>query len=713
MANNFEHLSDNEFKDLKKVFYTQAYEIVDDLQDSVLRLETNSKDDNTVKAIKRYIHTLKGDSNSFGLTSIGTLCHKIEDVLSSLMDGSGHVEHEAVDLLLSCADTINRLLIESESGDNRVQSSELGVIGPEHRTDIKEIMGRIDSSLGQNKAKEEGRRTGDDGQGTIISRNYTEYQKLQIEDSLKKGLNIFDIEIVFDPMCGDKGVGALMLSRQLGNAGEIIQSVPDIENGDFSGADKIKILLSTKLDCEQIKRHAFITGITSEVNIRDFQSDECRLRNMELEKSKIRSASGGPKSEIQTSSHRSEMLRVEASKVDKIINLIGELIIGRSMIEQLARDIENGIPTVDISERIFAANAYMERTVSDLQKGAMKMRMIPINNVFRRFPKIVRDISLEKGNRVRLDIQGEKTELDKSIVDAIGEPLSHIIRNSIDHGIEMPGQRKSSGKAEEGVLTLKAYHEASQIVIEVSDDGRGLDIDKIKRKAIERGFINMEDAGRLSDRESLNLIFLSGLSTADAVSEISGRGVGMDAVKSAIEAMKGTIEVESTPGKGTKFILRLPLTLAVIKALLFSVGRKLYAIPVSVIAEVARVSLNNLITVDGRETLMLRDKIISIINLHKLFGVYPEDSDNKLLNCKKFALILGIGSRNIGVLVDHLIGQQELVIKTIEGSHSQSALIAGASILGDGKVVIILDALAIFKKAIEDEKSKAGEWVKR
>ena len=251
----------------------------------------------------------------------------------------------------------------------------------------------------------------------------------------------------------------------------------------------------------------------------------------------------------------------------------------------------------------------------------MKMRMVPVNHVFRKFPKIVRELSVEKGKRIKLNIEGKETELDKSIVDAIGEPLAHIIRNFIDHGIEEPSHRKSIGKTEEGVITLKAYHEAAQIVIEASDDGRGINTDSLKKKAIEKGFISHEEAEKLSDNDAVNLIFLSGLSTSETISETSGRGVGMDAVKSAIENMKGSIEVESIPMKGTRFRLRLPLTLAIIKALMFEVGKKLYAIPISAVAEVTRITKDSLTTVDGKDTLILRDRIISIIRLEELFKV--------------------------------------------------------------------------------------------
>lgn len=683
MNNNFEHFNESEFEELRKVFYSQAYEILEDIQDSVLRLESGTEDDVTLKDIKRYIHTLKGDSNSFGLTSVGTLCHRIEDILSSLMIGSRQAGHEAVDMLLSCVDIINRLLIENENGTDG--------------GDIKSILGRVDSFLKQYDNSIFPSPVSLPGGERIDVREepFTEYQQLQLRDALNNGLNVYELEMVFHPMCHEKSVAAFMVVQKLNSSGQIICSFPDIESSSIDSTDRIKLLYSTSLGKEQIERESFITGITAEINIRDLRSSELGVQSSERLKT--------PNPELRSPNYKSEILRIEASKVDNLMNLVGELIIGRSMVEQAARDIEDGVPMTDISARLFSANSYMERTVSDIQKGVMKMRMVPVNHVFRRFPKTVRELSEERNKKVRLDMYGRETEIDKGIVDALGEPLSHIIRNIIDHGIEEQACRQSIGKPEEGIITLRAYHEASQIVIEISDDGRGIATGQLKKKAAEKGFLKQDEAERLSDIEAINLIFLSGLSTSETVSETSGRGIGMDVVKSSVSAMKGSIEVESAPGKGTKFFLRLPLTLAVIKALLFEAGQKLFAIPISAIAEVTRITMNDLITVNGRDTLRLRDQVISIIHLQEFIR------GNTNGNNKKYALILNMGNRNIGLLVDSLSGQQELVIKAVDENYAQSGYITGASILGNGKVVLILDAPALFRKAIEDEKKKMVE----
>ncbi len=727
------NMSDKELEDLNRVFYSQAYEIVEDLQDSILRLETDPEDEATLKAIKRYVHTLKGDSNSIGLTTIGTLCHRVEDVLSSLLDSSGHVDHNGVDLLLNCVDTINRLLIESESGRDG--------------TDTKGIMERvgqflnkgIDSITSIPKSSHCRREENNPiitsphrGEGRVRGSQFTEYQELQIQDALKNGLNVYEIEIFFHPMCEEKCVAALMVSKRLKEMGEIVSSTPDIEGDEIDKAERVAIMFSSKIGEVEIKKNTFIIGITGEINIRRYTTISCHVEIAPA--STDPELDSGPK-KVRNDiipERRSEILRVEAEKVDTIMNLVGELIIGRSMIDQITKEFVDSDFGGDISSRLFNVNSHMERTVADIQKGIMKMRMVQINHVFRRFPKMVRDLSAEKGKVIRLDMIGKETELDKGIVDYIGEPLSHIIRNSIDHGIEGPAYRKSIGKSEEGLITLKAYHESGQIVVEVTDDGRGIDIDGLKKKAVEKSLLNEEETQRLSDADAINLVFLSGLSTSETVSDTSGRGIGMDAVKSAITAMRGSIEVESVYGRGTKFQLSLPLTLAVIKALLFRVGKRIYALPISVIAEVARIMTDDLITVDGKDTLLIRDRIISIINLKQLFcrseGHSPEEplqstrnetlrsaqgdafksfyEANKEGHERKFVLVLNIGDRKVGLLSDHLIGQQEIVIKAVEEDYSHSDLIAGASILGDGRIVLILDVHALFRKAVEEEKAK-------
>jgi two-component system chemotaxis sensor kinase CheA len=665
MTDTCSQWNEQEIAELKRVFYAQAYEIVEELQDSMLKLEAEPGNDDVLKLVKRHVHTLKGDSNSIGLVSIGTLCHRMEDVLTSLMNNGRDREHEAIDILMSCVDAVYDLLAKSEAGKEIVQSHE--------------IIGRIGRFL-SNAAP---------APVSTARPALSEYQELQIQEALKSGQRVYVINVGFDPRCKEKSVAALMVMRNLGNHGSVISSVPDPTNNDLNEAQTVTFFLGSKLDAEAVKKEAFLAGMTAEILVREWEERVHRE---------------GPAQQQQpapsAASSRNETLRIEASRVDLIMDLVGELIIGRSMIGQVTREIAAGASAGEVAARLAAVNASMERTVSDIQKGVMKMRMVPMHHVFRKFPKIVRDLVADKGKRARLELIGSETELDKGIVDALGEPLSHIIRNFIDHGIEAPEERRRTGKQEESVITLRARHEASQIVIEASDDGRGIDIAKLKQKAVDGGFLNRQEADRISEADAVNLIFLSGLSTADTVSATSGRGVGMDAVKTSVEGLKGSIEIETKEGRGTTFRLRLPLTLAVIKALLFEVAGRMYAVPVPAISEVAKIMIDDLVTVDGRKTLLLRDQIISIISLEELFTASGNGTK------KKFVLILSMGARKVGLLIDQVMWQQELVIKAIDDRHMRSDSLAGASILGNGKVVLILDVFAVFKKAVEQEKKK-------
>jgi two-component system chemotaxis sensor kinase CheA len=513
---------------------------------------------------------------------------------------------------------------------------------------------------------------------------YSEYQTIQIEKALNSGMRLYEIGITLHPECSERSVASLMIEQRLQSAGHVLFTTPDLTGGEVEDLHAVKAVIGSDSAVNKIRETLSIAGIVEGVDIRPYIH-------------KTNDLSPGTRNYSQM---KNEILRIEASKVDRIMNLVGELIISRSIIEQITKNSDRGISEEDLA-RLSAVNSFMERTVSDLQKGTMKMRMVPINHVFRKFPKVVRELAAERGKMVRIDIYGRETELDKGIVDALGEPLVHIIRNSIDHGIEDMTLRKSANKPEEGLITLRAYHEAGHIVVEVADDGMGIDIDMLRKRAADNGFLHQDEAETISDREAVNLLFLSGLSTSETVTDISGRGVGMDAVRSAVEEMKGSIDVETSKGVGTKFIIRLPLTLAVIKALLVKAHGRVYAIPISAITEVTRIMTDEMTTVDGMDTLLLRNRTISLIHLDRLFRL---NGDNVIK--KKFALILEIGDKTVGLVVDELAGQQELVIKSIDRDASDSGLLAGASILGDGKVVLIIDTSAIFRKAVEEESGR-------
>ena len=383
-------------------------------------------------------------------------------------------------------------------------------------------------------------------------------------------------------------------------------------------------------------------------------------------------------------------LRVDAGRIDTVMNLVGELIIGKSMLQRAIAEFEHRHVKDPLRGKFSDALAFQARVLGELQKSVMKIRMVPVEQLFRRFPRIVRDVARMRHKEIGLEISGQNTDLDKGILDSLADPLAHLVRNAADHGIETIAERQAAGKPGRGTIRLNAYHDGDQVVIEVSDDGHGLDRGKIVRRAIERGIVAPEEAVRLSDSETLQLIFAPGLSTADEVTAISGRGVGIDVVKSALDSLKGSVELESQPGKGTTFRLFVPLTLASIQALLFRVHGRLYAVPLAAVGEITRISNEDIHRIDSNEVFQLRDQVLTLVRLDRLGPQAVEEKGNRI-----FVIVIGAAGRRFGLAVDSLMGEEELVIKALEDHLIASPLVSGASILGDGTVVLILNVPAV------------------
>jgi len=383
------------------------------------------------------------------------------------------------------------------------------------------------------------------------------------------------------------------------------------------------------------------------------------------------------------------ILRVDAERIDAVLNLVGELIVGKSMLQQAINEFGKHHPKDSTRGRFADAMAFQSRVLNDLQRSVMKVRMVPVEQLFRRFPRIARDIAKQCGKDVQLVLRGQDTDLDKGLLDTIAEPLTHLVRNAVDHGIESAEDRKRSGKGAQGTVRLDAYHQGNQVIVEVSDDGRGIDARKVKARAIERGTVSVEQAARMTDNEILQFIFQPGFSTAEKITEVSGRGVGLDVVQSVLQRLKGTVQVETVPEQGTKFRLQLPLTLAIIKALLFRVEQRLYAIPLNAVGEIARADESELHQVDGCEILQLRNQVLPVIRL----GSLPKEMAGERRG-KIFVLVINMGERKFGLLVNALEGEEELVIKALDDQTVETNLVSGASILGDGRVVLILNLAA-------------------
>jgi two-component system, chemotaxis family, sensor kinase CheA len=410
---------------------------------------------------------------------------------------------------------------------------------------------------------------------------------------------------------------------------------------------------------------------------------------------------------------RRGFVRVEASKIDTLLNLAGEMVIARSVMSQLGSEIESAMELTDMVDRFSGASNQMGKLIAELQKSVLKMRMVTIDHVFRRFARPMRELASELGKEVSLQITGGETELDRALVDIVSEPLLHLLRNAVDHGLETKEERQRAGKPPTGRISMRAYHEGNQVVVEVSDDGRGIDPVVIKAKAVEAGRLTKEEADKLADEDAIELIFLQGLSTATEVTQLSGRGIGAAAVKAAIDQMRGSVAVKSEVGIGTCFILRMPLTLAIIKALLFTASGQLFALPLLAVSEIARAETSEIVFLDGVENYRLRDRFISLVRPGLALS-YDRRRGGIGVSLRSearrfFVIVLSTGDKRYGVVADELIGEQELVIKPLDAHWVQNEALAGASVLGDGRVVLIMDAEMVFRKAVKYERGKVNQ----
>ena len=544
---------------------------------------------------------------------------------------------------------------------------------------------------------------------------WTEYEKLAMHKAQGAGLAVYHVVVKIDPHCAMPIAGRQLIQNALGAVGQVIAVHPDAKSP--AASKQVEFVLASAQTVAQISAKGKIPTIAEEVTVEQILAPSLEPQNEaddpllapEAASEETLSPSAAGTSDVSPAAAQSSaipavqenLLRVEASRIDNVLNLVGELIIGKSMLQQALSEFSKRYPKELLRGKFSDAMAFQARVLNDLQRSVMKIRMVPVDQLFRRFPRMVRDVSRQCGREVELDVSGQDTDLDKGILDAIAEPLTHLVRNAVSHGIEPPEERRKAGKAPRGRIRLNAYHHGNQVVVEVIDDGRGIDAHKIRAKAIELGMMTAEEAPRLSEAETLEYIFRPGFSTAEQVTEVSGRGVGMDVVQSVLHRLKATISVETRPGQGTTFRLKLPLTLAIIKALLFWVEQRLYAIPLNAVLEIARTFETEVHQVDNYEVLQLRNQVLPLLRLGRPVG---EDRRSKL-----FVLVITVGERKYGLIVDALEGEEELVIKALDDHTFQTDLVSGASILGDGRVVLILNLPAVVDHVARARPEELGQ----
>ncbi len=707
---------DDRSSDLRELFFETALEMLQSLNEDGLALERGAGGDEAVRRVRRVVHTLKGDAGAIGLRELSELAHEFEDVLTPEL--AAERRREVAEAVLAAADTFESMLsaarrsLPSPGGESLRRLVENLRSKSPAASALPAPAGRSANAAPLEPLLAAGR--------FEHSFQWTEYEQHLIAEAAAKGETVFHTGVALESGNLMPSAAWQLVRNVLNSCGSILALRP-ADDADAQRVEVVEAAITSTLALDAVRKRLQIPSVTREVLVEHVLVASDALHDLSsllpsdaqgaaippaassvaglVEGPEIRAAMHGKPAPKSTPSRAAALadktLRVESERIDDVLNLVGELIIGKSMLTRTVAELDRRLERDPLTTRLTDALGFQSRVLDTLQKSVMKIRMVPVEQLFRRFPRVVRDIAKLKGKDVVLSVSGESTDLDKSILEPLAEPITHLIRNCVDHGIEPPEERIAAGKPARGTIRLSACHQGNQVVIEVGDDGRGIDRQRVIERAIELGFVSREEAGQLTDMEALGLIFIQGFTMLRQVTEISGRGVGMDVVKNVLEKLKGTVEVLSTVGKGTTFYLRLPLTLASIKALLTTAGGKLYALPVASVVEIARVLQPEIHSVDGHEVFQLRDQVLKLIRLDRLAGSSGATSAKP---GRLFVIVVALGERKFGLAVDNLRGEEELVIKALDNRLTQSDYVSGASILGDGTVVLILNLPVVVSK---------------
>ncbi|WP_120957697.1 chemotaxis histidine kinase/response regulator CheAY2 [Helicobacter pylori] len=657
----------DDLQEIMEDFLIEAFEMNEQLDQDLVELEHNPEDLDLLNRIFRVAHTIKGSSSFLNLNILTHLTHNMEDVLNRARKGEIKITPDIMDVVLRSIDLMKTLLVTiRDTGSDTNNGKE---------NEIEEVVKKLQAITSQNLegAKE-----------TSGAKEAPEKEaKEEIKEKAKEEVKANKTPTTENPTSDNP-----------------LADEPDLDYANMSAEEveaEIERLLNKRQEADKERR----AQKKQEDQAKPKQEVAPAKETPKTETPKAPKAETKAKAKADTEENKApsigveQTVRVDVRRLDHLMNLIGELVLGKNRLIRIYSDVEERYDGEKFLEELNQVVSSISAVTTDLQLAVMKTRMQPVGKVFNKFPRMVRDLSRELGKSIELIIEGEETELDKSIVEEIGDPLIHIIRNSCDHGIEPLEERRRLNKPETGKVQLSAYNEGNHIVIKISDDGKGLDPVMLKEKAIEKGVISERDAEGMSDREAFNLIFKPGFSTAKVVSNVSGRGVGMDVVKTNIEKLNGIIEIDSEVGVGTTQKLKIPLTLAIIQALLVGVQEEYYAIPLSSVLETVRISQDEIYTVDGKSVLRLRDEVLSLVRLSDIFKVDAILESNSDV----YVVIIGLADQKIGVIVDYLIGQEEVVIKSLGYYLKNTRGIAGATVRGDGKITLIVDVGAMMDMA--------------
>ncbi|WJQ12872.1 chemotaxis protein CheA [Geobacillus stearothermophilus] len=658
------------------LFIDESKEHLQAINERLLELEKTPEDMSVVNDIFRSAHTLKGMSATMGFEDLANLTHQMENVLDGIRNRRLSVTPELLDVIFEAVDHLEAMISSIAAGGDGTRDVRRTV----------EQLKRIEQGEMPNKqaAREE----------PPLEHAYGEFEYHVLEQAKEQGFSVYEIRVRLRDDCLLKAARVYMVFEQLNEVGEIVKATPPVEMLEEEQFDReFLVTVVSKAPADELQKRLMGISEIDDVKVSMLSSDEPSAESEKAaapqqpaameQAAAVQAEAEAP--EKQTAKQATKTIRVNIERLDMLMNLFEELVVDRGRLEQIARDVGHAELTETVER--------MSRISSDLQTIILNMRMVPVETVFNRFPRMVRQLARELGKKVRLDIIGADTELDRTVIDEIGDPLVHLLRNALDHGIEAPDVRAARGKPEEGTIQLRAYHSGNHVFIEIEDDGAGISREKVLKKAISRGIVSPEAAEHLTDEQVYELIFAPGFSTADHISDISGRGVGLDVVKSTIESLGGTVAVDSRPGQGSLFSIQLPLTLSIISVLLVQIAAETYAIPLSSIMETALIRKEDVFYVHNQPVIDFRGKVVPLVRLKDVFAVPGASDDSETVP----AVIVRKGEKLAALAVDSFIGQQEVVLKSLGNYLSSVFAISGATILGDGRVALIIDCNALVK----------------
>ncbi|WOD62054.1 chemotaxis protein CheA [Niallia taxi] len=670
-----------------EVFIEESKEHLQTCNEQLLELEKNPENLQIVNEIFRSAHTLKGMSATMGYEDLASLTHQMENVLDAIRNEKISVTPEVLDVIFLAVDDLEAMVESIASGGDGKRNVEDVV---KKLVAIESGEAFVDTAANQTATAV--------GEVSLPGSSYDEFEITVMQQSKEQGFNTYEIEISLSQNCLLKAARVFMIFEALESLGEVIKSNPPVEELEEEKFEySFMVTIISKEEPSTIEAKIMKVSEVEKVNVNSFSASELSVEEVAEEEAAPQAQessvpiqpAAAPKKEEEkpavVAKQSSKTIRVNIERLDILMNLFEELVIDRGRLDQISQDLQ----VQELHETV----ERMSRITGDLQNIILNMRMVPVETVFNRFPRMVRQLARDLNKKINLEIIGAETELDRTVIDEIGDPLVHLIRNALDHGVESPEVRRANGKNEEGTVVLRAYHSGNHVFIELEDDGAGINKEKVLQKALSKGIITQETANSLTDSQIAELILASGFSTADKISDISGRGVGLDVVKSTIESLGGTITIESQEGKGSLFSIQLPLTLSIISVMLVEIQQEKYAIPLSSIIETAIVNKQDVLQAHNQTVIDFRGKVVPLLFLKDIFEV-PETKEEEEFYS---VVIVRKGEKLAGFVVDSFIGQQEVVLKSLGNYLANAFAISGATILGDGQVALIVDCNALIK----------------